>query len=213
MGTPEWPLWFLPWAWVSPATTALPLGCSHSNGIYPEYFPTRSLIPKSLAPISRWPCTPLSGFHFLPHSWRGVLKLIPPHIPDWSDNLGQVRFPVKTVSSNHHSFYILLSFPSCSLAYTGWCTWQLSQQFQTCELLIWLWLRLVSHLSNNFCIISVSVSTFFSNLKLIVGSFVPKYTRVLSHKKFPQEILCFPVPISSLAQPYSLSHSLLEKVS
>ena len=124
-----------------------------------------------------------------------MLKSTPPHILDWPDNLGQVHFPVKTVSSNRHPLYMLISFPSCSFAHAGWCTWQLSQQFKICELLIWLWLRLVSHLSNYFCVISVSVSTFFSKLKLIMASLVPEYSRVLSHKNIPQEILCFPVAI------------------
>lgn len=57
------------------------------------------------------------------------------------------------------------------------------------------------------------MTTFFSNLKLIMASLVSIYQGVLTHKKFPYEILCFPASIGSVAQSYSLSHSLLEKAS
>lgn len=134
-----------------------------------------------------------------PSDWPSFLKGCT-EIDSTSCQTGWVCCPVETVSSNHHPLYMLL-FLSCPLAHTGWHSWHLSQQFQTCELLIWLWMRLVIPLSNNVCIISVSVCTFFSKLKLI-----PKYNSPFS-QKFPQEILWFPILTSSLA--YSLSHSLL----
>lgn len=134
------------------------------------------LIPKSL--VSNLSPTMSSLVWVSPSEWHSFIKGCTEI--DSTSCLRLDRF-VLLWRQSPSTLYMLL-FLSYLLAHSRWHTWHLSQQFETCELLIRLWLRLVIHCSNNVCIISVSVCTFFSKLKLTMASLVLKYNRVLSHK-------------------------------